>query len=156
MAQQPFGVLLECALPGCMKAGFGYYTSTLSFNQDRVRLLTVRLVLFDVRPSWVRVYECGAGGATKLLKDLRPVSGNRDVAEYLDIVEGAAGQSARIYVFWRAGGVLDHLHPCDINRQPQDGSAVPHSESPDASTVWKHSGAAEQNGRTKERKRRGV
>jgi hypothetical protein len=37
-------LLLECVLPGCMKAGFGYYTSTLSFDQAVVRRATVQLI----------------------------------------------------------------------------------------------------------------
>lgn len=101
-AQQPFCVLLECMLPGCIKAGMGYYTSTLSFGQGQVRRCAVRLSFWGDRPAWVRAYECAGTGATKLLKDLRPVLENREVSEYLDIAEDAKAQSARVYVFWRA------------------------------------------------------
>src|SRR5205814_1827088 len=84
-AQQPFNVLLKCKLPGCMKAGMEYYTSTLSFGQEQVRRSTVRLLFFGERPAWVRVYVCGASGSAKLLKDLQPLRANHEVSEYLDI-----------------------------------------------------------------------
>ncbi|MDP2895513.1 MAG: hypothetical protein Q8Q12_03010 [bacterium] len=101
-AQQPFAVLLKCGLPGCMKAGFEYYTSTLSFDQDRVPRLTVRLVFAGARPSWVRVYECSPSGSARLLKELRPWRESQECTEYQDTAEEVPGQSARIYVFWRA------------------------------------------------------
>ena len=43
-AHDPFAVLFKCILPQCVRAGFGYYTSTLSFTQDRVRRCEVRLI----------------------------------------------------------------------------------------------------------------
>ena len=57
---ESFAVRLESALPRCVKAGFGYYTSTLSFAQDRVRRCEVRLIFAASAPTWVRVYECCA------------------------------------------------------------------------------------------------
>jgi len=101
-AHQPFSVLLKCSLPGCMKAGLEYYTSTLSFGQDRVRRCTVSLTFFGGRPAWVRAYECARFGRTKLLRDLRPVVENQEFSEYMDTAEQLEAQSARIYVFWRA------------------------------------------------------
>src|SRR2546428_179559 len=62
MAQEPFSVLLKCELPGCMKAGLEYYTSTLSFGQDQVQRCTVRLLFVGVHPAWMRVYESDASG----------------------------------------------------------------------------------------------
>jgi hypothetical protein len=100
--QQPFTILLKCALPGCMKAGLDYYTSTLSFDQDRVRYLTVRLIFVNNRPQWVRLYQCAASGSAKLLKDLRPFLQDQYLTEYLDVAKDVAAQSARIYVFRRA------------------------------------------------------
>jgi hypothetical protein len=101
VAQQRFTVLLKCELPGCFKAGFGYYTSTLSFDQARVGRCTTRLVFSGNRPQWVRVYDSLPSGKTTVLKDLSPVHEDREFSEYLDVAENVAGQSARIYAFWR-------------------------------------------------------
>ena len=100
-AHEPFGVLLKCTLPHCVKAGFGYYTSTLSFAQDRVQRCAVRLIFVGSAPRWVRVYECVAQGPPKLLKSLVPSRRETNELEYLDVVEDRPGESARIYVFWR-------------------------------------------------------
>lgn len=99
--QQPFSVILKCKLPGCFKAGFGYYTSTLSFDQGRVRRCTTRLVFAGNRPQWVRAYDSLPAGKTLLLKGLSPVHQARDFAEYMDVAENIAGRSSRIYAFWR-------------------------------------------------------
>ena len=64
-AREPFNVVLICALPGCMKSGVEYYTSTVSVAQGNVPTCTVRLVFLIDRPEWVRVYESDASGATK-------------------------------------------------------------------------------------------
>jgi hypothetical protein len=101
MAQEPFSVLLKCHLPGCMKAGLEYYTSTLSLGQEQVRHSVVRLLFVRQYPEWVRVYECDKFGATTLLKDLRPARENMELSEYVDAAEGLAAQSARVYLFWR-------------------------------------------------------
>ncbi len=102
-AHDSFAVLLKCALPGCIKAGFGYYTSTLSFTQDRVRRCEVRLIFADPAPSWLRVYEYSAQRRPVLLKTLTPVRRIANSCEYLDVEEERPGQSAKIYVFWRDG-----------------------------------------------------
>ncbi len=102
MANQPFSVLLECELPGCMRGGLDYYTSTLSFGQEQVRRCTVRLMFFGERPGWVRVYESSAAGGAKLLKDLRAARDDAECTEYVDAATDAKGQSARIYIFQRA------------------------------------------------------
>jgi hypothetical protein len=120
-AHDSFAVLLKCALPGCIKTGFDYYTSTLSFTQDRVRRCEVHLIFAGSAPSWLRVYECSAQRRPVLLKALAPVRQTTDFCEYLDVEEERPGQSARIansceyvdvekerpgqsariYVFWR-------------------------------------------------------
>jgi hypothetical protein len=100
-ANVSFAVLLKCVLPRCVKAGFGYYTSTLSFAQDRVRRCDVRLIFADSSPAWVRAYECSALRRPVLLKSLTPVSQTTDACEYLDIEEERSWQSARVYVFGR-------------------------------------------------------
>src|SRR6266567_3574668 len=102
-SQQQFDILLKCKLPGCLKAGFGYYTSTLtlSFDQARVPRCTTRLIFAGGRPLWVRVYDCSARVKTTLVKDVPPVRENREVSEYLDVAENVAGQSRRIYAFCR-------------------------------------------------------
>lgn len=100
-ADQPFGVLLKCELPRCITFAAGYYLSTLSFAQDRVRRYTVRLTFVGTAPSWMRVYECPPGGPPVLLKSLAPVALDPGLCEYLDVVENIPGQSARVYLFWR-------------------------------------------------------
>src|ERR1700722_638957 len=96
--REPFNVLLTCTLPGCMKSGVEYYTSTLSVAQERIQKSTVRLVFLGGRPKWLRVYECDASGATKLLKDMRPSRETAQLIEYTDLANAIQAQSARIYV----------------------------------------------------------
>ncbi len=100
-ANDSFVVLLKCILPQCLKAGFGYYTSTLSFTQDRVRRCEVCLIFAGPMPSWLRVYECSTQRRPLLLKTLSPVRKTADSCEYRDVEEERPGQSARIYTFWR-------------------------------------------------------
>jgi len=100
-ADQPFSLLLKCTLPGCLKKGFGYYTSTLSFAQDRVRSCTVHLIFVGPAPAWLRVYESTPHSPARLVKSLAPSRQEPDLCEYLDVVEGRQGQSARVYAFWR-------------------------------------------------------
>jgi hypothetical protein len=100
-AHQPFGVLLRCALPRCVRAGTGYFTSTLSFAQDRVRRYEVRLTFVGPAPNWVRVYECSHPRAPVLLKSLTPWRQGADLCEYIDVIEDVPGQSARVYLFQR-------------------------------------------------------
>lgn len=100
-ANDSFAVLLKCVLPRCVRAGFGYYTSTLSFTQDRVRRCEVRLIFAGRTPSWLRVYECSAQRRSVLLKTLTPVRQTAYFSEYVDVEKDRPGQSARIYVFWR-------------------------------------------------------
>jgi hypothetical protein len=61
----------------------------------------VRLVFLSEKPEWVRVYECGTSGATKLLKDLRPSRETAQLIEYTDLANDVPAQSARIYLFRR-------------------------------------------------------
>ena len=84
-----------------MRPGFEYYTSTLSFDQAHVPLVTVRLFFVGDRPLWVRVYHSEPAGHAELLKDLRPRVVGRRFTEYVDSATNVAGQSARIYVFRR-------------------------------------------------------
>jgi hypothetical protein len=100
-AQESFGVLLKCTLPRCLPAGSGYYTSTLSFAQERVPRYEVRLVFIGTPPSWVRVYDCAPPRPATLLKTLAPSHHEPGLCEYIDVVEDAPGQSARVYMFWR-------------------------------------------------------
>ena len=109
-AREPFNVLLTCTLPGCMKSGVEYYTSTTSVAQESVASCTVRLVFLGERPEWLRVYECGASGATKLLKDLRPSRETPRRIEYTDHANDVPAQSARIYVFSRNACPTGRLH----------------------------------------------
>ncbi len=100
-AQQPFSVLLHCELPGCMKSGVDYYTTTFAFDQDRVGRYTMRLTFLHAKPAWVRVYDCDSSGRIKLVKELRPVHEQEDRVEYVDSDENVAANSARVYVFFR-------------------------------------------------------
>jgi hypothetical protein len=102
-AQESFDVLLTCSLPGCMKTGVEYYTSTLAVAQECIRTSTVRLVFVGERPEWLRVYECGTSGATKLVKDLRPSRAIPQRTEYTEVANDVPAQSARIYLFRRTG-----------------------------------------------------
>jgi hypothetical protein len=101
-ADEGFTVFLKCRLPGCVTRPLGYYISTLSFAQDRVRRCTVRLHFKGDHPQWVRVYECGISGTAELLKELVPSSQDQPYADYLDIAEDVSGRSARVYVFRRS------------------------------------------------------
>jgi hypothetical protein len=100
-ANQPFGVLLKCMLPRCITGFTAYYTSTLSFDQDRVRRCTVRLIFAGRAPSWMRVYDCSDQGVPEPLKSLAPTHQQLDLCEYIDVVEDVPGRSARVYIFWR-------------------------------------------------------
>ncbi|HTV28207.1 MAG TPA: hypothetical protein VMF32_10545 [Xanthobacteraceae bacterium] len=103
-ANQPFGLLLKCTLPGCITPGFGYYTSTLSFAQKRVRRCTVHLIFKGPAPSWLRVYESTLQKPAALVKTLAPSRQEHGLYEYLDVAENRRGQSARVYAFWRDPG----------------------------------------------------
>jgi len=101
-AQEPFNIIvLECRLPGCMKAGVDYYTATLSFDQERIERYSMRLDFLHDRPQWVRTYECRADGEVKLLKAMRPLRKTDGTSEYLDIGHQIPARSARVYVFFR-------------------------------------------------------
>jgi len=100
-ANEPFGVLLKCTLPRCVKLGFGYYTSTSSFGRGRVQQCIVHLVFVGSAPNWLRVYESTGRGSSKLVKTLAPTRFEIDLTEYMDVVNNREGQSARIYAFWR-------------------------------------------------------
>jgi len=104
-AREPFNVVLTCTLPGCMRRGVEYYTSTMSLAQESVPRSTVRLVFLDGRPDWLRVYECGPQGTPKLLKDLRPSRESALQVEYMDVAADVPAQSARIYMFRRSGAL---------------------------------------------------
>lgn len=101
-ANQPFGMSLKCTLPRCLTTGFGYYTSTLSFAQKSVPQHVVKLIFVGTPPEWVRVYENSTDGVATLVKNLRPSRNDGDTREYEDIATDRAGQSARVYAFWRA------------------------------------------------------
>jgi hypothetical protein len=100
-ANQSFGVLLKCTLPRCVKAGFGYYTSTLSFAQAQVPRCEVHLIFVGAAPNWMRVYESTPQRSARLVKTLPPFSKEPDLCKYVDVAEDRQGQSARVYMFWR-------------------------------------------------------
>jgi hypothetical protein len=96
---QPFSILFNCKLTGCMSSGVQYYTSTLSFDQRSIRKLAVHLIFVDQTPTWVRAYECNSKGQPTLISDLRPLREQEGVTEYIDVAENVDGQSTRIYIF---------------------------------------------------------
>jgi len=102
LAQQPFDIMLHCRMPATYKPGICYYTSTLSFDQDKVGRCTVHLTFLQQKPDWVRVYGCDLSGKPRLLKNLRPEREDQVVSEYRDVVENLKAQSTRIYLFRRA------------------------------------------------------
>jgi len=100
-ANQPFDVLLKCALPRCIKAGVSYYASVLSFAQDRVGNCKVRLIFVGTAPAWLRVYESALDKPAALVKTLAPSRQEPGLTEYLDDAKDRPGQSARVYIFSR-------------------------------------------------------
>jgi hypothetical protein len=102
VAEQPFDIMLHCRMPATYKLGLCYYTSTLSFDQEKVGRCTVQLTFVGQKPDWVRVYECDPSGRPRLLKTLRPVREGRERSEYRDEAKDVKAQSARIYLFHRA------------------------------------------------------
>ncbi|WP_263377193.1 hypothetical protein [Granulicella aggregans] len=100
---QPFGVMLRCTLPRSIKTGFGYCTSTFSIGQATVPRGTVRLIFVGPAPQWLRVYESTAKQPNKLVKTLAPTVQEPGLCEYVDVVDGRPGQSARVYAFSREG-----------------------------------------------------
>lgn len=100
-ANQSFDVLLRCTLPRCMKAGFSYYASVLSFAQDQVGRCEVRLIFKGTAPKWLRAYESTLQKPATLVKTLAPTRQESGLCEYLDVAENRRGQSARVYAFWR-------------------------------------------------------
>jgi len=100
-AEESFSVRLKCKLPRCVSTGDDYYTSTLSFAQDRVRRCVVHLIFVGTAPAWMRVYEGTPKRTPELVKTLLPSRQETGICEYLDAVEDRPGQSARVYKFWR-------------------------------------------------------
>jgi hypothetical protein len=100
-ANEPFAIVLKCSLPRCVKAGFGYYTSTCSVEQKRVQQCTIHLIFIGSIPKWMRVYESTDKRSSRLVKTLAPTCSESDRVEYVDAIEDRRGQSARVYVFWR-------------------------------------------------------
>jgi hypothetical protein len=99
--QAPFRVFLHCRLPGCMKDGDDYYTASLSFEQREGHQYSAQLTFLHDDPEWVRVYECNAGGKTRLLKHLRPEYTTDGLSEYRDTDQNVPAKGARIYFFRR-------------------------------------------------------
>lgn len=100
-AYEPFDIMLHSRLPGIYSPGIGYYTCTLSLDQDKVGRCAVDLKFPGSKPLWVRVYECVSSGRPCLLKTLRPVAGDQDSVVYRDVAEKLDARSVRIYLFER-------------------------------------------------------
>lgn len=104
-ANQRFNLLLNCKLPGCLKDGIEYYTSSLSFDQPSVERQSIIFTFFGDHPEWIRVYECNSEGVSLLLKDLQPVETLPGIVRYVDITEQISAKSSRVYLFYRAARV---------------------------------------------------
>ena len=100
-SNDPFEVWLRCRLPGCMKPGIDYYSSTVSLAQSTVGTSRTRLVFTNGHPKWLRVYECGRSGTPKLINELQPSLRGGKVVEYRDENRNMPTDSARIYLFYR-------------------------------------------------------
>ena len=101
LERQPFGILLKCSLPGCLRSETEYLTSTLSFDQESIHEHSIRLIFIGDRPRWVRAYDATGKQGPQLLKDLKPLFSDSARSEYLDSSPEATAQSQRIYVFRR-------------------------------------------------------
>jgi hypothetical protein len=99
VSREPFSVMLRCKLPGCMRAGVQYYTSTLSFDQRSVENFSVRLIFDGHHPDWLRVYECDRFHRPTLQGNLRREHDDAESCEFLDTVQNVPGKLTRIYVF---------------------------------------------------------
>jgi hypothetical protein len=97
-AHEPFDLLLRCRMPNTYMPGTCYYTSTLSFDQNRVPHSRVNL-RFSAKPAWIRVYSVSDKGRPKLLRSLYPHSTENGFVEFCDITENAPAKSVRIYLF---------------------------------------------------------
>jgi len=96
---QPFNVLLNCRLPGCITSGVQYYTASFSFEQGTIESAVVHLIFARCRPQWVKVYDCNKSGNTTLLNELRPFRDDGMTCEYVDMMQNAPGQSVRVYTY---------------------------------------------------------
>ena len=99
---EPFSVLVRCRMPGSMKSGLDYYTSTVSVSQARVTSFATRILFIGKHPEWLRVYQCDSSGAVTLLKDIRPTHVDTRTAEYIDLATDVPANAARIYLFHRS------------------------------------------------------
>src|SRR5262249_15124085 len=98
-SKQPFSVLLNCTLPGCINGGVQYYTSSFSFDQSFIEDATVHLIFASTRPEWMRVYGCPRTGHPWLIKELRPFRDDGVTCEYVDTMQNVPGQSVRVYMY---------------------------------------------------------
>lgn len=96
---QPFDLALQCRLPMTYSPGTCHYSSSLSFDQQRVGHYAVSLKFLRTRPSWVRVYEIDSAGRPRLLKNLHPAAENDGILEYRDVMANAPARSIRVYRF---------------------------------------------------------
>lgn len=118
-----FEVLLSCELPGCMKAGIDYCTATVSFEQDRILDYSMKLIFEDGRPGWVRAYEAGSTGTSRLLKELKPVHSVGSRVEYLDAAGEISARSARIYIFKRNSAAVHKIPSARSSSRPRSLAA---------------------------------
>jgi hypothetical protein len=100
-AHEAFDIMLHCRMPGTYRPGVCYYTSTLSFDQNKIGRCTVHLTFLKQKPDWVRVYDCAPSAPPRLLKTLRPTGGDQSSVTYRDVANNIDAQSVRIYLFRR-------------------------------------------------------
>jgi hypothetical protein len=112
--REPFDLMLHCRMPTTYRPGVCHYTSTLSFDQDRVGRCTVRLKFIRSKPTWVRVYASDVSGRPRLMKSLHPLHEDQQGCEYRDVTENIPAQSIRIYMFKR-GEISTEPSPHSVN-----------------------------------------
>ena len=100
-AHEGFDIMLHCRMPAIYRPGTGYYTSTLSLDQDKIGRCTVELRFPRSQPAWVRVYDCSSSGRPRMLKTLHPTGGDQNSVTYRDVANNIDAQSVRIYLFKR-------------------------------------------------------
>ena len=97
----PFHVVLFCELPGCMKFGKDYVTSTLAFDDDKgIKKFSVKIEFVENHPKWVRLYDA-TSGEPRLVKDLKPARTKARSVFYEENYQNIESQKALVYLFER-------------------------------------------------------
>ena len=130
---EPFSVLLSWSMADCMKVGIDYYTTTFSFDQERLPRSITELVFLKDGPEWLDVYGNDGTGPMRKIKALTPAARTRDRTEYREVIRNASANSGRIYLFDRAqvslskapgGSRAGRQHVTSLCRSAAEGGAT--------------------------------